>query len=75
MSTYTRDAVSTAITDAADLVCEELNGGERDSDLLSVVVNAALTLLDNPNVSFREIIEECYSIEEKELRSWWSKWS
>ncbi|MBD0689635.1 hypothetical protein [Streptomyces sp. CBMA123] len=75
MSTYTRNAVSKAILDAADLVIEELNGGERDTDLLSVVVNAALTILDDPDASFRQIVEECYSIEEAELRSWWTNWA
>ncbi|RGD62442.1 hypothetical protein DR950_36010 [Kitasatospora xanthocidica] len=75
MSTYTRSAISKSINDAADLVIEELNGGERDADLVSAVVNAALTMLDDPDASFRQIVEENYDIEESELRSWWGGWS
>lgn len=57
MTEYTRDEVSTAVNGAADM----LNGADLDSDTVSLVdfmVNAALTLLDNPDADVDDVLEE-----------------
>ncbi|QLE71132.1 hypothetical protein FGW37_05505 [Streptomyces rectiverticillatus] len=72
---YTRDAVSTAVNAAADMVRDELSAGERDIDLINMIVNATLTLLDRPNVSLDGVIGENYDTSPEEVRSWWNSWS
>ncbi|MFH9959627.1 hypothetical protein ACH4OX_36210 [Streptomyces roseolus] len=54
------------------MINEELNFGEAESDILNLGVNASLTILENPDTTFEEVVEECYGISTKEIRSWWN---
>ena len=67
---YTSDQVSTALNRAVDDMAEQLHGKTPD-DIDNFAVNAALTLLDNPNASFDDIIAECYDDEDPEVVSGW----
>lgn len=71
---WTREDISNAVNNGVDLVADELAGGERDMDLMNMVVNAVMTLLENPNYTLDEVIEECYGEDPEEVRSWWSGW-
>ncbi|MFJ7901870.1 hypothetical protein ACIQ6V_15500 [Streptomyces sp. NPDC096198] len=71
---WTREDIANAVNNGADLVGDEL-GSERDTDLLNMVVNAVLTLLDNPHYTLDEVITECYDEDPEEVRSWWTGWS
>ncbi|EHR52353.1 hypothetical protein SacmaDRAFT_4160 [Saccharomonospora marina XMU15] len=75
MPHFTRDQVSRAVNDGADLVIDEVATRDRDDDLINLVVNAALTRLDNPTADLDQVITECYDTEPSEVRSWWSDWS
>ncbi|MFE5567037.1 hypothetical protein ACFQ68_18775 [Amycolatopsis japonica] len=75
MPPFTRDQVSRAVNDGADLVIDEVTTSDRDDDLINLVVNAALTRLDNPNADLDQVITECYDTAPSEVRSWWSDWS
>ncbi|WKK22999.1 hypothetical protein QZH56_30315 [Streptomyces olivoreticuli] len=71
MSTYTREQISHAINGGADLVTDGLGNGEHDTDLISLVVNAALSLLDDPGLSLDDVMERNYEGGAEEVRSWW----
>ncbi|MEV8022470.1 hypothetical protein AB0O76_40495 [Streptomyces sp. NPDC086554] len=71
---WTREDISNAVNNGADLVADELTGSERDTDLMNMVVNAVMTLLDNPHYTLDEVITECYDEDPEEVRSWWSGW-
>lgn len=73
--TYTRNQVSEAVNAGADLVTSDIGDGERDTDLVNLVVNAIMTVLDSPDVSLDDVIESNYSVSPEEVRSWWSGWS
>ncbi|MFE0024111.1 hypothetical protein [Amycolatopsis sp. NPDC059021] len=72
---FTREQVSRAVNDGADLVTDDLPTSERDDDLINLVVNAALTRLDTPGADLDQVIIECYDTEPSEVRAWWSDWS
>lgn len=74
---YTREQISRAVNDGADLVLQELAGdGERDTDLINMVVNSVLELLDHPEgMDLDEVIRRNYETSPEEVRSWWSNWS
>lgn len=74
-ASYTREQVSEAVNVGADLVRDDLDVGDRDIDLINLVVNAALTLLDEPSLSLDDVIKRCYDAEPAEVRGWWSGWS
>lgn len=65
---FTREQVSRAVNDGADLVSDTLSLGELETDLINVVVNAALAKLDNPNVDFDTVVEENF---DGDPRGWW----
>ncbi|MEH6373672.1 hypothetical protein V7793_04830 [Streptomyces sp. KLMMK] len=71
---WTREDISNAVNNGVDLVVDELTGSERDSDLMNMVVNAVMTLLENPHYTLDEVITECYDEDPEEVRSWWSGW-
>jgi F420-dependent methylenetetrahydromethanopterin dehydrogenase len=60
---------------AADLVATELQLGERDRDLASLIVNGAAVLLENPNATFADIVRAAHDTTEAQLRTWWTGWS
>lgn len=70
-TSYTRDRITTAVNAGADLVMDNLELGDRDRDLLNLVVNAALSLLDAPAMTLDDVIEENYETSPSELRGWW----
>ncbi|MFD8597728.1 hypothetical protein ACFV1L_22260 [Kitasatospora sp. NPDC059646] len=70
----TRDEFMTLVNGAADLVLDALDLGERDNDLINLVVNATGAMIDNPDVTFDEMVIEQYSATPEELRGWWD-WS
>ncbi|MET8703667.1 hypothetical protein ABZW10_33170 [Kitasatospora sp. NPDC004723] len=72
----TRDEFMTLVNEAADLVLAELDLGDRDLDLLNLVVNTAGYLIDNPDAEadLDAVITDQYGIEPEELRGWWD-WS
>ncbi|WP_125738137.1 hypothetical protein [Amycolatopsis sp. WAC 04197] len=71
---FTREQVKQAVNDGRDLVDRELRLADSDDDLLDLVVNAILTRLDNPEVDFDGVVEECYLASPATVRSWWH-WS
>ncbi|OZM70738.1 hypothetical protein CFN78_24040 [Amycolatopsis antarctica] len=72
---FTRDQVSRAVNDGADLVIDEVTTSDRDDDLINLVVNAALTRLNNPTADLEQVVTECYDTGPSDVRSWWSNWS
>jgi hypothetical protein len=70
--TYSYAQISKAVNDGRDLVYDALVLGDRDSDLLNLVVNAALSLLDNPDMDFEAVVISCYDATPEEVREWWS---
>jgi hypothetical protein len=69
--TYTCDQISEAVNAGADLVLSEFDLGDRDMDLLNLVVNAAMTVLDKPDADMDYVAAECYSEPLDEIKSWW----
>ena len=68
MAGFTREQISRAVNAGAELVLDSLLLGERDEDLIDLVVNAALSKLDNPEVDLDAVVQEHYS---EDLRGWW----
>ncbi|WP_205327050.1 hypothetical protein [Glycomyces sp. YM15] len=69
---YTRDQVSTAVNAGADTIKDALELGERDADLINLIVNAALTCLDRPDASFDDVVNENYGeTTPEDVRGWW----
>ena len=68
MADFTREQLSRAVNDGAELVLDALLLGERDEDLITLVVNAALSKLDNPEVDLDAVIQDHYS---EDPRGWW----
>lgn len=72
---YARSDVSAAVNAAADLIENELDLGERDHDLLDLVVKAVRACLDDRGVSFDQMVEDNYDHEPDTVRGWWSAWA
>ncbi|AKN68708.1 hypothetical protein QR97_01810 [Streptomyces sp. PBH53] len=66
---YTRDQVSQAVNNGVDLAAEHERRTYPD-DVDNLVVNAALTLLDDPEADFDQVAVECYSESPRVVRSW-----
>ncbi|TLQ38875.1 transposase [Streptomyces marianii] len=71
---YTREKVSVAMNEGADMILGEISLGEPEEDAINLVVNAAMTRLENPCATFEEMAAEQYSESADEIRSWWG-WS
>lgn len=69
--TYTRDRVSDAVNAGADIIRDALNLNDRDGDLLNLVVNAALTRLDQPDADFDDVVDANYTETPDQVRGWW----
>ncbi|OEJ23047.1 hypothetical protein AR457_38285 [Streptomyces agglomeratus] len=65
-ATYTRDQVSTALNRATD----DAAGSGCADDIDNFAVNAAMTLLDNPDADFETITTECYGEDADEVADW-----
>ncbi|MFH8439312.1 hypothetical protein ACH4A3_29325 [Streptomyces sp. NPDC018007] len=62
--TYTREQIQEALNTATD-------AGARCADNIdNFAVNAALTLLDNPDAAFGDVAEECYGEDADEVAGW-----
>ncbi|MFE3139690.1 hypothetical protein [Streptomyces scopuliridis] len=66
---YTRDQVSQAVNNGIDLAAQHERRTVAD-DLDNLIVNAALTLLDDPEADFYKVVTECYSESPRIVRSW-----
>ena len=77
MAELTRDQVSQAVNDGAELVIHDdgLQVGERETDLINLVVNAAMTLLDKPGTTLDQVMDSNYEGGAARVRSWWGSWS
>ncbi|MFI1532125.1 hypothetical protein [Streptomyces griseus] len=62
--TYTRDQIQTALNTATDA------GPKAADDIDNFAVNATLTLLDNPDAAFGDIVEECYGEDADVVAGW-----
>lgn len=60
--TYTADQVSKAVNSGVDMTGElfDTDGDENTTDMLNFVVNAAVSLLANPDISTEEVIADNY---------------
>ncbi|MFD9819061.1 hypothetical protein [Streptomyces violascens] len=71
-ASFTREQVSDAINQGADVILDALSLGEPETDAINLVVNAALTCLTAPGSSFEDVLRENYGNETaEEVRSWW----
>ncbi|MEU9795040.1 hypothetical protein AB0E27_31360 [Streptomyces sparsogenes] len=70
-TTHSRGQVSTALNSGADLVSIGLDLGDRDTDLINLIVNAQAHVLDKPDADLDEVIGTNYSESPEEVRSWW----
>jgi hypothetical protein len=63
--TYTADQINTTVNAAVDMTGElfDTEGDENTTDMLNFVVNAAASLLTNPDVSTEEVIADNYDDE------------
>ncbi|MEU6467495.1 hypothetical protein [Streptomyces sp. NPDC046976] len=68
---YTEETIRDAVNAGADMILGVIDLSEAAEDAISLVVNAALALLKNPEISFVEMIEENYSEDADEVLSWW----
>jgi hypothetical protein len=68
---YSRDQVSDAVNAGANLLVEEIEPDDHGISLVDLVVNAALTLLDDPGCTdLNEVIRRCYDDPPSEVLSW-----
>lgn len=72
--TYTQQDVSRAVNAGADTVMDALDLGERDRDVVNLVVNAALAELERPGVTFDAVIGANFAETPQQVREWWSGW-
>lgn len=74
---FSFDQVSRAANDGADLVTGGLDLGDRDRDLINIVVNAILSLLKNPAMTLDDVLNENWQADGDDetaaemVRSWW----
>lgn len=60
---------------AGELVCDALDLGERDRDLIGIVVNAIRVRLGEPGADLDTVLKQSYpTFTPGEIRSWWSNW-
>ncbi|MGW3932970.1 hypothetical protein ACWECC_33485 [Streptomyces microflavus] len=67
-ATYTRNQVSTALNRATD----DAAAPQCADDVDNFAVNAAMTLLDNPDADFETITTECYGEDADVVADWLS---
>lgn len=68
---YTPDEVRTAVSAGATLVMNGLTLSDEEHDLISLVVNAALTVLDQPDITLDGVMDANYEGGSAKVRSWW----
>lgn len=69
---YTRDQVAAAVNAGADLVNadEDFYISDRMLDVINLIVNAQLSLLDDPGLTLDEVIEKNYEADPATVRGW-----
>jgi hypothetical protein len=72
-SMTSRDHVFEGVNAGASLFRDALNLGDRDDDLLILVVNTALTRLDQPDEDFDDVVNANYTDTPSEVREWWDR--
>ncbi|MCS0601121.1 hypothetical protein NX794_07735 [Streptomyces sp. LP11] len=71
-TTFTLEQLTDAANGGADLVLDGLDLGDRDRDLINLVVNAIVTVGEDPLVDDLDtVIETQYETSPEEVRSWW----
>jgi hypothetical protein len=68
---YDHDHVTKAINEGADVIRDALDLGERDNDLLNLVINAAVTCMERPGSTFDDVVTANYAETPDEVRTWW----
>lgn len=68
---YTGEDIRTAVNAAADMINEEMNIRESESDIINLGVNVSITLMENPHATFEEVVSENYDISVEEILGWW----
>ncbi|MGW6557670.1 hypothetical protein [Streptomyces hydrogenans] len=63
--------VRSVIESAIEMITEELNFGECEADIMGLLENASMDLLENPEITFKEIISKNYGISSQEISTWW----
>jgi hypothetical protein len=73
----TSEAVMRVANEAADRVISEMewDGGTREQDAINLVVNMLGTLLEHPDVTADEVMDENYDGGADAVRSWWPEWA
>ncbi|MFE0058752.1 hypothetical protein [Streptomyces sp. NPDC059003] len=66
---YTREQVSQAVDNGIDLAAAKERATVAD-DLDNLIVNAVLTLLDDPDADFYTVVDENYGESPRVIRSW-----
>ncbi|MFB6529861.1 hypothetical protein [Streptomyces sp. NPDC056399] len=66
---FTRDQVARAVDEGVRLVAGASRRALPD-DIDDLIVNATLTLLDDPRADFESIARDNYAVSPRELRSW-----
>jgi hypothetical protein len=69
--TYTRNRVSESVNAGADIIRDALSLGDRDGALINLVVNAALTCLDEPDADFDDVVNANHAESPDQVRDWW----
>ncbi|WP_330351698.1 hypothetical protein [Streptomyces sp. NBC_00582] len=68
---YSREQVSAAVNAGVDAAARTIREQHAD-DIDNLVVNAVLTLLDDPEASFDAVVARCYGIEADAVSGWLS---
>lgn len=71
--TLTLDRVERLVNEGADIVLAELDLGDRDRDLLGLVVCSTIHLLreGKPSAELDDVIKKHYTSTPAEVRDWW----
>jgi hypothetical protein len=67
---FTRDEVSTAVNNGVDLVSGGVGLSDSGQDLLNLVVNAAMSALDDPAVTLDVAIASSYDEDPETVKGW-----
>ncbi|MGW7434701.1 hypothetical protein [Streptomyces sp. NPDC054849] len=71
-TTFSLRELTTAANGGADLVLDGLDLGDRDRDLINLVVNAIVTVAEDPQVDdLDSVIETNYDESPEDVRNWW----
>lgn len=71
IDTEIQEIVREAANQGAELVLDALNLGDRDRDLINLVINATVYLATEPTASFDEMVDANFSDSSAEVRAWW----